>query len=103
MTQTTQCGFCRETYEVGDQTYTPDALAVPLNQCATCARQEAHGIGEREYPMFERPSVDRAVIERQVLAESTAPDGRYVDRWRPEDRVELVDWQPDDLVWLADA
>ncbi len=74
MTQTTQCGFCRETYEVGDQTHTPDADALPLNQCATCARQEARGGRERERPMFD---------------------------WRPDDRVELVDWQPTDLVWLA--
>lgn len=96
MTQFTQCGFCRETYEVGDQTYTPDALAAPLNQCATCAQQEARGCRERDYPMF-----DRAAIERQVLAESTDPDGRYVETWRPEDRVDLLDWQPDDLVWLA--
>ncbi|MDE2967404.1 MAG: hypothetical protein OXS30_07980 [Chloroflexota bacterium] len=92
MTQTTQCGFCRETYEVGDQTYTPDAHAVPLNQCATCARQDGRGSGERDYPMFDRTSRQRAAIERQVLAESTAPDGRFVERWRP-----------DDLVWLADA
>ena len=103
MTQTTQCGFCRETYEVGDQSYTPDALAVPLNQCAACARREARGSSERDYPMFDQPHTDRAAIERQVLAESTAPDGRYVERWRPEDRIELVDWQPSDLVWLSDA
>ena len=60
MTQTTQCGFCRETYEVGDQTYTPDALAAPLNQCAACARQEARGVRERDYPMFEPRALDRA-------------------------------------------
>ena len=101
MTQTTQCGFCRETYEVGNQTYTPNALATPLNQCATCARQEARGRREREYPMFEPRALDRAAIERQVLAESTAPDGRYIETWRPDDRVELLDWQPDDLVWLV--
>ena len=77
MTQTTRCGFCRETYEVEDQTYTPEAEALPLNQCATCARREARGGPERDYPIF---------------------DG---DRWRPDDRVELVDWQPTDLVWLA--
>ncbi len=74
MTQTTQCGFCRETYEVEDQTYTPDAEAAPLNQCATCARRDARGGSERDYPMFDR---------------------------RAQDRVELVDWQPSDLVWLA--
>ncbi len=74
MTQTTQCGFCRETYEVGDQTYTPDADAAPLNQCATCARREARGGIERDYPLAN---------------------------WRPDDRVELIDWQPSDLVWLA--
>ena len=74
MTQTTQCGFCRETYEVGDQSLTPDADALPLNQCSTCARREARGVREREYPIFD---------------------------WQPEDRVELVDWQPTDLVWLA--
>ena len=96
MTQTTQCGFCRESYEVGDQTFTPDALAAPLNQCATCARQEARDVRERDYPMF-----DRAAIECQVLAESADPDGRCVERWRPEDRVELLDWQPDDLAWLV--
>jgi len=101
MTQTTQCGFCRETYEVGDQTFTPDALAVPLNQCAACARQESGGGRERDYPMFEPRPLDRGAAERQVLAESTAPDGRYVERWRPDDRVELVDWQPSDLVWLV--
>ena len=103
MTQTTQCGFCRETYEVGDQSYTPDALAAPLNQCATCARQESSGVRERDYPMFESRSHDRAAIERQALADSTAPDGRYVESWQPDDRVELVDWQPTDLVWLTDA
>ncbi len=74
MTQTTQCGYCRETYEVGEQTYTPDADALPLNECATCARQEARSAREREHPMFD---------------------------WRPDDRVELVAWQPTDLVWLA--
>ncbi len=103
MTQTTQCGFCRETYEVGDQSYTPDASAVPLNQCAACARQEARGLRERNYPMFDRPATGRAAVERQVLADSTARDGRYVEHWMPEDRIELVDWQPDDLVWLNDA
>ncbi|MYA01830.1 MAG: hypothetical protein F4Y35_08595 [Chloroflexi bacterium] len=103
MTQTTQCGFCRETYEVEDQTYTPDALALPLNQCAACARQEARANREREYPMFDQTSVNRISVEQQVLAESTAPDGRYVERWRPDDRVELVAWQPSDLVWLTDA
>ena len=74
MTQTTQCGFCRESYEVGDQTYTPDADALPLNQCATCARQDGRGVREPDYPMFD---------------------------WQPEDRAELVDWQPSDLVWLT--
>ena len=101
MTQTTQCGFCRETYEVGDQTYTPSALAAPLNQCAACARQDARGGRERDYPMFEPRALDREAVEQQVLAESTAPDGRYLETWRPDDRVELLDWQPDDLVWLA--
>ena len=101
MTQTTQCGFCRETYEVGDQTYTPEALALPLNQCATCARQEDRGSRERDYPMFDAQSLKREDIERQVLAESTATDGRYVEHWRPDDRVELLDWQPDDRVWLV--
>ncbi|MDE2968472.1 MAG: hypothetical protein OXS30_13420 [Chloroflexota bacterium] len=101
MTQTTQCGFCRETYEVGDQTYTPEALALPLNQCSACARREARGCREREYPMFDPPTTNRAAVERQVLAESTVPDGRYVERWPPDDRVELVAWQPSDLVWLA--
>jgi ubiquitin len=85
MTQTTQCGFCRETYEVEDQTYTPDAQATPLNQCATCARREACGGPERDYPMFDRQ-----------------PDNRIeLADWRPDDRVELTAWQPDDLVWLA--
>ena len=101
MTQTTQCGFCRETYEIGDQTYVPDALATPLNQCAACARQEARACRERDYPMFDQPHADRETVERQVLTESTAPDGRYDERWRPDDRVELVAWQPDDLVWPA--
>ena len=54
MTQTTQCGFCREFYPVGDQSLTPDADALPLNQCATCARLEARGSRERTYPMFDR-------------------------------------------------
>ena len=85
MTQTTQCGYCRETYEIEDQTYTPDAEALPLNQCATCARQEVRGGPEREYPMFD---ADRARDDEP-------------SRWRPDDRVELVDWQPSDLVWLA--
>jgi len=103
MTQTTQCGFCRETYEVGDRTCTPNALAAPLNQCAACSRQEARGVRERAYPMFDRATPDREAVERQVLAESTAAGGRYIERWRPDDRVELVDWQPTDLVWLSDA
>ena len=85
MTQTTQCGFCRETYEVEDQTYTPEAEATPLNQCATCARVEARGVREREYPMFDQRADDHA---------------RQLD-WKPDDRVELVDWQPTDRVWLA--
>ena len=85
MTQTTQCGFCRETYEVEDQTYTPDAVATPLNQCATCARQDARGGREREYPIFERE-----IDERVPLTD-----------WQPDDRVELVDWQPTDRVWLV--
>lgn len=101
MTQTTQCGFCRESYEVGDQSLTPDALALQLNQCAPCARREARGVRERDYPVFDGMSVERAAVERQVLAESTAPDGRYIERWRPDDRVELLDWQPDDRVWLV--
>ncbi len=63
MTQTTHCGYCRERYAVEDQTYTPDALAVSLNLCATCARQHARGSRERDYPM--------------------------------------LDWQPDDRVWLV--
>ena len=103
MTQTTQCGFCRETYEVRDQTYTPDAFALPLNQCAACARREARGCRERDYPMFDQQTTEPGAVERQVLAESTASAGRYVERWRPDDRVELVDWQPNDLVWLTDA
>ncbi len=85
MTQTTQCGYCRETYEVEDQTYTPEAEATPLNQCATCARVEARGARERDYPMFDRRGDDRV---------------QQLD-WQPDDRVELVDWQPTDLVWLA--
>ena len=85
MTQTTQCGYCRETYEVEDQTYTPEAEATPLNQCATCARVEARGVREREYPMFDQRADDHA---------------RQLD-WKPDDRVELVDWQPTDRVWLA--
>ena len=82
MTQTTQCGFCRETYEVGDQNLTPDADALPLNQCSTCARREAPGVREREHPMFD--------VRDDALT-----------CWRPDDRVELVAWQPTDLVWLA--
>ncbi len=54
MSLTTQCGFCREFYSVGDQRFTPDADALPLNQCATCARLEARGSRERAYPMFDR-------------------------------------------------
>ena len=103
MTQTTQCGFCRETYEVGDQTYTPDSDAVPLNQCAACARRDARGARERGYPMFDHQTAEREAVERQVLAENRADDGRYVERWRLDDRAELVAWQPDDLVWLIDA
>ena len=53
-TLTTQCGFCREPYEVGNQRLTPDADALPLNQCSLCARQEARGSRERAYPMFDR-------------------------------------------------
>ncbi len=74
MTQTTQCGTCREHYQVGDQTCTPDADAASLNQCATDARREVRDSRKRSYPMFD---------------------------WRPDDRVELVAWQPGDLVWLA--
>ena len=85
MTQTTQCGFCRETYEVEDETYTPEAEATPLNQCATCARRDARGGPERSYPMFDQRADDHV---------------RQLD-WKPDDRVELVDWQPSDLVWLA--
>lgn len=85
MTQTTQCGFCRETYEVEDQSYTPEAEATPLNQCATCARRDSRGGPERGYPMFDR-GADNHVQQLD---------------WTPDDRVELVDWQPTDLVWLA--
>ena len=53
MTQTTQCGACRETYSVADQTYTPDADALPLNECATCARQDARGVRERDYSLTD--------------------------------------------------
>ena len=38
MTQTTQCGFCRETYEVEDQTYTPEAEATFRSTSARPAR-----------------------------------------------------------------
>ncbi len=66
MTQTTQCGFCREPYEVGDQSLTPDADALPLNQCALCARQEARGSRERACPMFEwRPDKPATGIEER--------------------------------------
>ena len=85
MTQTTQCGFCAESYEVEDQSLAPDAAATPLNQCATCARREARGCPEREYPLFDG---DR--VRDDALSD-----------WLPDDRVELVDWQPDDLVWLV--
>ena len=85
MTQTTQCGFCREHYEVEDQSLAPEAQATPLNQCATCARQDARGVHERDYPMFDQ----RADGHVQQLD------------WQPDDRVELVDWQPDDRVWLV--
>ena len=85
MTQITQCGYCRETYEVEDQTYTPEAESLPLNQCATCARRETRGCPEREYPMFDQRANDHL---------------QQLD-WKPDDRVELVAWQPDDLVWLA--
>ena len=78
MTENTAfCGTCRSTFDVGDQSLTPDADALPTNQCATCARQNARGGPEREYPMFDS------------------------GRWQLDDRVELVDWQPSDLVWLA--
>ena len=60
MTETTQCGFCREQYEIGDQSLTPDADALPLNQCALCARQEARGCRARAYPMFDRRPGNRA-------------------------------------------
>ena len=70
MTQTTQCGFCRERYRVSDQSLTPDADALPLNQCAICARQEARGSRERAYPMFDwRPGRPATVIEeRRIVA-----------------------------------
>lgn len=67
MTQSTQCGFRRESGEVEDQTYARGDDAAPLDQSAS-------GVRERERPTFD---------------------------WRPDDRVELVAWQPDDLVWLA--
>ena len=82
---TTYCGTCRTTFDVGDQSLTPDADALPTNQCATCARVEARGIPGREYPMFDGDRV-----------RDDAPTC-----WQPDDRVELVAWQPDDLVWLA--
>ena len=66
MTHTTQCGFCREQYEVGDQGLTPDADALPLNQCALCARQETRGSRERAYPMFDwRPGKPATAIEER--------------------------------------
>ena len=86
MTQITQCGYCLETYEVEDQSLAPEAEAASLNQCATCARREARGGPERDYPIFDRRRDDRIEL---------------VD-WQPDDRVELVDWLPTDLVWLAD-
>ena len=82
MTQPTECGFCRETYEVEDQTFTHDAQAVPLNQCAACARRDARGGRVRDYSRFDDDRHEQ-------------PD------WLPDDRVELVDWQPSDLVWLV--
>ena len=82
MSQITECGFCRETYEVEDQTYTHDAQSA-LNQCAACARIEARGSGDRDYPMFD------------------CGDRHEQPDWRPDDRVELVDWQPSDRVWLV--
>ncbi len=87
MTQMTECGFCRETYEVEDQTHTSDVQAPPLNQCATCARNAARGSGDREYPLFDGDHVGSDCREQ--------PD------WLPDDRVELVDWQPSDRVWLV--
>ena len=83
MSQITQCGFCRETYEVEDQTFTPDVQAALLNQCAACARIEARGSGDREYPLFD------------------GDDRHEQPDWLPDDRVELVDWQPRDRVWLV--
>ncbi len=62
MTQATQCGFCRELYEVGDLSLTPDADAFPLNQCSLCARQEARGCRERAYPMFDRRLDNPAIV-----------------------------------------
>ena len=86
MTENTAfCGTCRTSFDVGDQSLTPDADALPLNQCATCARQDARGGPERDYPMFDR----------------RAAEGVQQLDWKPDDRVELVDWQPTDLVWLA--
>ena len=86
MTETTAfCGTCRTTFDVGDQSLTPDADALPTNQCATCARIEARGIPGREYPMFDQRADERVPT---------------LD-WKPDDRVELVDWQPDDRVWLV--
>ena len=86
MTETTAfCGTCRTTFDVGDQSLTPDADALPTNQCATCARRETRGCPEREYPMFDQRADDHL---------------QQLD-WKPDDRVELVDWQPSDLVWLV--
>ena len=66
MTQTTQCSFCRERYRVGDQSLTPDADALPLNQCSRCARQEARGSRERAYPMFDQqPDKPATAIEER--------------------------------------
>ena len=62
MTQTTQCGFCRETYEVEDQSLAPDAQATQLDQCAACARVEARGVREREYSIFERELDERVAL-----------------------------------------
>ena len=83
MTQTTECGYCRETYEVEDQTLAPTAVPVPLHQCAACARLEARGSGGRKHFM------------------SDGDDCYEQPDWLPDDRVELVDWQPSDRVWLT--
>ena len=69
-----ECDFCEVRYELSGQSLITDTNGRSLNQCATCARIEARGGPERAYPTTD---------------------------WQLGDRVELLEWLPDDRVVLV--